>query len=194
MASETTICNLALGKLGASRIISLSEASPEAQACSLQYEQTRDEVLRAHRWNFAITRGVFSQLATAPAFGWLYQWQLPVDCLRVLQVNGWEENEDPDNWEVEGRKLLTDVDSVQVKYIAQITDASQYDPLFIEALSIKLASKLCIALTGSGTRAGDFVTDYEKLTGPRARRTDAFESRDKRKPLWATSDLVIARA
>jgi len=80
MASTAiTICNLALGKLGAARIISLTEASPEANACSIHYEQTRNEVLRAHRWNFAITRATLTELASAPEFGWAHQYQLPND-------------------------------------------------------------------------------------------------------------------
>lgn len=192
-ATSTTICNLALGKLGAGTIIGLSESSPEARACNLHYPQTRDEVLRSHRWNFAIVRASLSRLSDAPAFGWAYQYQLPVECLRVLQVNGYEEDEEPDNWEVEGGKLLTDEDSVNAKYISQVTDANIYDPLFIEALSLKLAAKLCIPLTGSDSRASGFITEYERVTGPRARRTDAFENRDKRKPLWVTSDLVASR-
>ena len=192
-ATETTSCNLALGKLGAARIISLSENSPEAIACALHYAQTRDEILRASRWNFAIKRAEFSRLVDAPYFGWDYQYQLPVDCLRVLQVNGYEETDAPDNWQVEGGKLLTDEDTVQCKYIARVDDVTIYDPLFIEALSLKLAAKLCVPLTGSDSRAGGFMTDFERVTGPRARRTNAFESHDKRKPLWVTSDLVQSR-
>lgn len=192
-ATETTICNLALGKLGAARIISLTEESPEAQACSLHYPQTRDEVMRSHRWNFAIARSGLSELSTAPAFGWAHQYQLPEDCLRVLQVNGYEEDQAPDNWEVEGRKLLTDESSVLVKFIARIEEVGLYDSLFIEALSLKLAAKLTIPLTGSDSRAGGFTSEYERITGPRARITDAFESREKRKRAWVTSDLVASR-
>jgi len=193
-ATETTICNLALGKLGAAKITSLSETSPEAMACSLHYEQTRDEILRSHRWNFAIVRAEFSRLSAAPAFGWAYQYQLPVDCLRVLQVNGYAETEQVDNWEIEGGKLLTDEDSVQAKYISRVTDVSLFDPLFIEALSLKLGAKICVPLTGSDNRANGLLTEYERVTGPRARRTNAFEAHEKRKAIWVTSDLVQSRA
>jgi hypothetical protein len=37
------------------------------------------------------------------------------------------------------------------------------------------------------------LTEYEKLTGNRARRTDAFEQSPERIPAWVNSDLVIAR-
>lgn len=193
VASDTSICNLALGYLGAARILSLDEASPEAKACALHYTQTRDEVLRSHRWNFAIARGGFSRLSEPPAFGWAFQYQLPVECLRVLQVNGYAEDEAPDNWEIEGGRLLCDADSVQVKYLRQVNDGNLFDPLFVEALALKLASRLCIPLTGSDSRAGGFLTGYERITGPRARRVDAFESREKRKLPWVLSPLVAAR-
>ena len=192
-STDTTICNLALGKLGAGSIISIEENSPEGRACRLHYQQTRDEVLRSHRWNFAIKRVELSRLSDAPAFGWSYQYQLPVECLRILQVNGYQEWEDPDCWEVEGGKLLTDEETVQAKYIASVTDANLYDPLFIEALSLKLASKICVPLTGSDNRAGGFLTEYERVVGPLARKTDAFESREKRKSPWVLSDFVKSR-
>jgi hypothetical protein len=82
--SEVTICNLALGKLGAGSIIALDEESTEARVCRLHYSQTRDEVLRLHRWNFAIRPETLVQSVEAPAFGWAFQYELPTDRLRVL--------------------------------------------------------------------------------------------------------------
>lgn len=192
-SSNTTICNLALGKLGAARIIGLSEESPEARACLLHYDQTRDEVLRSHRWNFAIKRATLTKIATAPVFGWQCQYALPVDCLRVLQVNRYEENESPDVWEVEARNLLTDEDAAQIKYISRVEDVTLYDALFIGALAVKLAEVLCIPLTGSDSRAAGFMQEYQRITGPLARRTDSFEGRGKVKPAWVTSKLVASR-
>ena len=105
-ANDTTICNLALSKFGSKRIQSLDDASPEARACKLNYGPTRDEVLRSHRWNFATKRATLSRLSGAPPFGWAAWYQLPVDCLRLLQLNGWETHEQRDRWEVEDGRLM----------------------------------------------------------------------------------------
>jgi hypothetical protein len=50
---------------------------------------------------------------------------------------------------IEGRKLLTDEDTVRIKYIARVTDPQQYDALLIDALSARLASEIAYAATGS---------------------------------------------
>lgn len=55
MASEIEICNIALSRIGNSRSInSMTEASKEANQCSLHYEQCRDAVLSDFPWNFAV--------------------------------------------------------------------------------------------------------------------------------------------
>jgi hypothetical protein len=154
----TTICNLALGKLGEKRIMSIDDNDPVARQCRLFYAQTRDEVLRAHRWNFAIKRITLVQLTAGPEFGWSYQYALPNDCLRVLQINGWEANERQDEWQGEGGNLLCDEDSVQLRYIGRIEDAATFDPLFVEAITVKLASKLAQSITGSRELPGQLIS------------------------------------
>lgn len=191
--SETTICNLALGKLGARRIIALTEESPEARACALHYEETRDEVLRHHRWNFAIKRQDLSQLAIPPISGWSFQYQLPEDCLRMLELNGLTQTSNPGYWEVEGKKLLTNEESATIRYIARVTDCNQFDAIFVEALALRLAAKLAKPITGSSSMGEGLVTEYEKVTGGRARRVDAFESNQPIRPAWVDSPLVRSR-
>jgi hypothetical protein len=69
MASETSICNSALTRIGAARITSLTDDSKQARACTASYALMRDEVLRSHPWNSAISRASVASLADAPAFG-----------------------------------------------------------------------------------------------------------------------------
>lgn len=192
-ATETTVCNQALSKLGARRIIELDEESPEARACRLHYVETRDEVLRHHRWNFSIRRAELPQLSEPPLYGWAFQYQLPVDCLRVLEVNGWEIGQRPSSWEVEGRKLLANEEPVKIRYVSQVTDCNLFDAIFVEALALKLAAKLALPINGSSEMAEQFLTEYIKITGSLARRTDAFEGQLSRRPAWMNSDLVTSR-
>ena len=190
---ETTICNLALGRLGSQRILDISEDSVEGRACALQYPVARDELLRMHRWNFAIDRDTLTALAEAPAFGWSKQYALPVNCLRVLQLNAWEENEVPKMWDIEGRFLLTDEGEAQIKFIYRNEDVATYDSVFVSALACKLAAMIAKDVTGSSTMATEALTEYERILGPNARRMDAHEGRKKRKQPWVESDLVRSR-
>lgn len=192
MATETSICNSALAKLGCPQIVALTDASKHAQFCTQFYATTRDEVLAAHRWNFAMKRATLVA-TTAPAFEWTYAYTLPTDCLRVIQLNGYETTETRGEFSVEAGLLLTDESPAKIRYIAQITTASLFPTLFVEALATKLAANLAGPLTGSQTMAGEFMQQYEVITGPRARMCDAFESAPKRKPAWSQSDLVASR-
>lgn len=193
MADETAICNLALGRIGSVRILALDDSTQEARFSKLFYAETRDEVLRDHPWNFAQKRAVLSALSDAPLFGWRWAYALPVDCLRVLQLNGFAQDAEPDEWEIEDGKLMTDAGVAQVTYTARVDDAVKFDALFVEALSVKLAAKLVTPLTGSRTQAADFVKEYEGIISGRAKRRDSAESRSRQRPMWTESALVRSR-
>jgi hypothetical protein len=193
MADETSICNLALGKLGIDPIMALSDASKPAQYCKRFYADTRDEVISSHRWNFAMARATLNRLAAAPAFEWAYAYQLPDDCLRVVQLNGYDVTDRKGEFSIEGRTMLTDATTAQVRYISRVTDGTLWPALFVDALATKIAAKIAAPLTGSRTAATEMLSLYASLTGPQARMADVFEANFKRKPAWALSDLVAAR-
>lgn len=193
MADETTIANLALAKLGISPIMALTDDSKQAQFANRFYNQTRDEVMSSHRWNFAMRRDTLNRLASDPAFQWEYAYQLPVDCLRVVQLNGYQPTERLGLFAVEADQLLTDAEEAQVRYISRVTDGSFYPPLFVSALATMLASRLAGPLTGSRELPGALIQEYEALTGPKARMADAFEESRRIKMPWVDSSLVQSR-
>jgi len=89
MATKTDISNLALGRVGAQRIMDINDAeNKSARLCKLFFDDTVREVGRSGEWNCLKSRDTFGRLVTDPSFGWAYQYQLPVDCLRVIKVNG----------------------------------------------------------------------------------------------------------
>ena len=141
--SDVSICNSALLKLGADRINELTDDSKEAKLCNEQYSKIRDDLLREHPWNFAIMRVELALLVSTPEFGYSNEFQLPTDCMRVLKLH-----EDVE-FKIEGRKLLTDNGTIKIKYIKSVTDPSQFDANFAEALSAKLAAELSYALVQS---------------------------------------------
>lgn len=193
MADETSIANLALAKLGISPIMALTDDSKQAQFANRFYNQTRDEVMSSHRWNFAMRRDTLNHLASDPAFQWEYAYQLPVDCLRVVQLNGYLPTERLGLFSVEANQLLTDAEEAQVRYISRVTDGSFYPPLFVSALATMLAMRLAGPLTGSRELPSALIQEYEALTGPKARMADAFEESRRIKMPWVDSALVQSR-
>lgn len=81
---------------------------------------------------------------TTPAFGYSNAFLLPTDYLKTVEV---DENET--EFKIEGGLLLTDEDSIEVRYIAQITDPTEFDSLFVDAFAALLASNLAYAITSS---------------------------------------------
>ena len=66
MPSVVDICNEAMDLLGAATITALTENSKEARLCNRRFETVRDQVLRAHPWNAAITRKALRVIAWHP--------------------------------------------------------------------------------------------------------------------------------
>jgi len=148
-SSETEICNSALIKLGSRRITSLDDDSKEGRLCKEQYPKKRDDLLRAHPWNFAMKQVQLAEESTTPltGFNFTHQFPLPQDCLRVWKTDF--ESETIEQWEVQGRKLLAIRDEVKIKYISKVTDTSQFDTNFTEVLAVLLAFDLSYSLVQS---------------------------------------------
>lgn len=169
--SEVSICSNALRKLGDEPITSLADDSDRARLCNALYEINRDATLRAYPWNFAVKRSSLAQLSSTPAFEYSYEYQLPANpfCLRVVEVY-----ESDDDWKVEGRKILTNQASCSIVYIAKITDTAQFDALFVEALTSRLASELAWPIIRSATARQSFYQEFQ-LKLQEARGIDAQE-------------------
>ena len=173
MASKVSIANLALTILGADRITALEDNNENARRLTAIYDACLEDVLRAHPWNFAIKRQALARLTTTPAFGYDYEFQLPGDCLRPIEAN--DGTNIITSYAIEGRKLLTDEDAINIKFISNITDPNQYTAQFIMVLSARLASELAYAITNNKANAELIMSIYmERLQV--AKETDAQES------------------
>jgi hypothetical protein len=155
MASKVQIVNMALTQLGSNRITNITEDTEQARKANAVYDLVRDEVMAAHPWNFAITRDSLAQLSDTPEYGYDYQYQIPSDCLRVID----EEDYDTD-FTIEGDKLLCNESSVNIRYIKRITDTTKYSPGFIIALSARLAAELAYPIAQSRTLAEQLFQVY----------------------------------
>lgn len=173
MASEVDICNRALQKLGAKRITSLTENTANARACNVAYEPLRDAELSAHPWKFAIERVALAADSSDPAWGRARSFQLPSDFLELTNDYP-EDNLNSKDWVIEGQKILTDdTDPIYVRYIKRVTDTAVFHPLFVEALSAKLAFELCEEITQSNSKKESLRADYDAAIAM-AKKRNAF--------------------
>lgn len=135
------ICRQAILKVGSAEVFK-PFGEPMAIAQSL-YEQTRNEVLSDFDWQFARVQSSLTADPTPPAFGYTTRYALPTGTLKVLRVNGVDEDENFGNWEIVGGYLHTNYSSpVKVETTAIVSDATKFPPVFTNILTVTLAFKL----------------------------------------------------
>lgn len=170
MASEVSICNLALNHIGAYPIANLSDASKEATTCNAIYPFARDSVLRDHKWAFATKRLILA-LLTDTYSGWDYAYQYPTDCLVAHEIyseygdySGLVYDSETDSYVSSGKiefeicaassltskVILTNKEDAELIYTAKVTDCNMFDGQFIDALAYRLATELAVPIKGNG--------------------------------------------
>lgn len=166
MVSEVDICNRALIMIHADPISSLTEDNEEATFCSILYPQIRDEVLRAHFWNFAMEETTLNLSAEAPVLD-LYssKFLLPPDYIRIRRLEN-----DRYKYKIKGKFLYSNTTSAKIEYVKKVTDTTLFDPLFVTALATKLASELAYPIAGSDNRAASLRTEYKDILAEAKRR------------------------
>ena len=172
MASTVEICNGALNQLGATTILSLTEDSKNARLCNSRFTQVRDALFRTHPWNCLQKRIQIAADSTAPAWGFKFAYTLPADCLRLLKILDYDSN-----YKVEGRKVLSNTETMKILYVARVIDPNEYDELLRETLSASLSADIAFAVTSNNTTSQNMYQLYqEKLKD--ARFVDSTEGQN----------------
>ena len=169
--SALDICNAALSKIGEAPLDALiANESTASRLCVLHYHPARRETLCMARWTFATTQTTLDSVsAQAPNSLTPYQFTLPADCLRVLDVECTE-------WKMQGRRIHASRAPLPMSYIADIEAAEQFDPLFMDALATRLAEKLAMPLTGNQSLRQNLHQEFHKIILPQAATVNAVQS------------------
>jgi len=177
MASVVNMCNSALNLLGASTISALTDDTKNARLCNQRYEPVRNRVFRSHAWNCLHKRVQLAQNSTAPVVEYDFAYALPSDCLRVLKIHNGTTDSIATNldYKIEGRNIVTDIDTIFLIYIALDTDPNNYDTYLRESISHQLAADLCYAITNNATLANQYMSRADERLRE-ARFIDATEN------------------
>ena len=177
MASVVDMCNSALNLLGASTISALTDDSKNARLCNQRFDSVRNRVFRSHAWNCLHKRVQLAQNSTAPVVEYDHAYALPSDCLRVLKIhNGTTDSIATSlDYKLEGRNIVTDIDTIFLIYIALDTDPNNYDTYLRESISHQLAADLAYAITNNATLANNYMTRADERLRE-ARFIDATEN------------------
>jgi len=164
MVSEVSICNQALSWLAQKPIISLDQASTQAEWMRNNYPFIRDALLESRKWTFAKARAV-STTADLDAWGVEFKHPAPLGWLKVCSVFDspyQDQNEVP--WRLENNYIITDVGTIYLTGILRGSDTGSFSAGFVQALAARLAADACIPMTENRQLQGDLWTlSVEKL-------------------------------
>ena len=184
---------MALTELGAGKISDyLTGTSEKAVNCRLFYEPTVDEVLRSHEWNSAIWYQSLAEIASTDDNylltdyeEWDYQFQLPTNpyCLRPLEIPDYPSYD----YEIASGYLITNLETVVLKYIRRLTDPTMFDPILVKAIAYRLAADMAVKITGSQQERATMLVAYD-LQLNRAKDINGRESEDPKVETFAVRD------
>lgn len=191
-ASEISIANRALQKIGARRVESMTEDSPNARTVSAAFAPVRDRLLRNYTWNFAKARTQVAADTSETVWGGLHRFRKPNDFLRLLRGKeaGTNDEEARVHWQIEGDYIVSDEDPpLEYVYIRQVTDPAQFDSLFSEVLALTLAVDICDEITQDDRKKQLLLEEREAMMAE-ARRVNSLENPSQTPP---EDDWVLAR-
>ena len=174
--SEVHVCNLALSRIGIGRqltdtgaehpanaIAGVTDDTPEAQACKLWYEVSRDAVLAELPWPFA--RGfvtVPSYTVASPPAPWADEWPAAytyptesIISIRRIVTGSFEEDPNPPRFVRrfynDETVLLSDyfAESLVLEFTRKLTDLSLWPALAVSMLAWRVAADVAIPLNAS---------------------------------------------
>jgi hypothetical protein len=164
MASTVDVCNLALSILGQASIASITDNSNSARILNIEYDLLRRGMLEGPGiWRFSVKRASLPSLTQVPVSGpFTTMYAMPSDCLRPLQIgdtyagldlSDYRMGPTDADYSIEGKNILCDYGSpLSLQYVADVTDATLFNPNFVIAFAAQLAWTTCERLTGSDAK------------------------------------------
>lgn len=186
MATATQICQMALDHIGATQISDISETSVEAQTCNRFYDPARQHALRDFPWGFAAAVLQLSEVTADPLWGYDYCYYYPANCLFIRELKrALPATVAPLAFRIAyysdgvGKVIVTNEPAAVAAYTYDVTNTDIFDAAFVNALSWRLATDICMPLTKSFQMQQACAEIYQNYINA-AGRNDAAEGRNEK--------------
>lgn len=172
LQDKLVVANKALYKIGARRLSSLTDGSPNSIIINDIYETCLTEILEEHPWSFATQTVTLASLTLSedlPSMGdgMNYAYGLPADFLKVYQLSCFCQ------YRIEMLKspyvttptlaLLSDQSTLAgMRYIFLNDDPTTYNSKFLDALACKIAKACCFKISEASNLVGQIEADYDR--------------------------------
>ena len=209
VASQQSIYNMALGHISVAPVADINENSNAANMLRSFWDAEVRSALRAAPWDFNTVYITLAQSATYQIItNWSFAYQYPTNCVRMWKVlspitgaaivgtfpgiypntsinsmSGF--NMRPTKFKVRydpvnnGKVILCNVNQAIGEYSVPITDVTQFDDVFIQYLSIRLASVVCTPLINDDQKTMALIKLAENMASNAMRMNDEEGDTDK---------------
>ena len=201
MQNRTDVINMALRRCGAAGVNAAFQGSQGAEVANAAWKHCYNLVLSTFAWSFAQKQALLAQSATKPVLGYAYAYQLPGDCVTVMDCHGYRtedgvaktghvlEVEKP-KWEIVGREIHSDEPALALRYISN-ADVSMPES-FANALAWRLAFEIAPYLEQASDNAQSYFALYQTALDE-ARAADRQQQEPKELSMWAESKILKMR-
>lgn len=170
MVSTVDICNLALSRIGQKSISSIDE-SGIAEKCKIEFNPTKEAILRDYPWSFATRIEALAPISEESFFEWDYVYAYPKNCLAVRKIfnaQTYSSTEKQPYRVITSNNaskllILCNLETAYIEYTANITDTTIFDVSFVDAFSWRLGANLAKSLTGNASLATDLMNTYLRV-------------------------------
>ena len=173
-----SIYNNALSKVCRKRLASVDEGSYQSNICNELYPNALRDALNESSWSSALKRVKLVQLSDSPVAGYSNAFRIPNDFVRLINAyTGTDRDSFDFQWEIQGSTLITNESDVYIKYVAVPLTSEEMNQSLTNAVVQKLAIMLAFPMQADGDREDQLIVQYENKVLPRAKATDAMDSR-----------------
>lgn len=107
------------------------------------FENVTRETLRAHVWSFAQKFAALTPSSQAPRHGFGLAYDMPADCIRLLEVRSSSSHNAPQaEFSLQGRLVFTNAQPCNARYIHACLDPELWPPDFTNAIAARLACEI----------------------------------------------------
>lgn len=189
ISSKTHIVNLAAMNAGLSKLVNNieTEQTPLAILARLVWDDERLYVLRDFPWPEArsyAALGLVSGTQTVPANNdWTYAYRYPADAVAVRRLTFPGSRTTSLRMpfrigrDTGGKLILTDIPDAEAEYTVDLTDPTQFDPMFVQMFVWRLTARFAVPLSRIPQAAVYAMQMYE-VEKSKAWRAALNESQD----------------
>lgn len=170
------VLNCALRKVPLPEKASLNDIDWDALVL---FDNCVAQVLQSYEWNFAQTIITLQRSATKPSTGYLYSYDMPADCIRVLSIRQHETLRAPQaRFSTPGRKIYCNISPCNLQYVRFVNDPEDWPPAFLDAVACRIAMEIAALAAQDAQASMRLVAMYERALGI-AQQIDATETRQR---------------